>query len=87
MLSNVKPGSPTLSVTKTLYAKTLYLVLFINFSVVSEMSPIKTRVSDIRSRDHRGVPLLTRKKVEPSKTSMETNENKKFYFSKLKKAC
>ena len=51
------------------------------------MSPIKTRVSDIRSRDHRGVPLFTRKKVEPSKTSMETNENKKFYFSKLKKAC
>ena len=51
------------------------------------MSPIKTRVSDIRSRDHIGVPLLTRKKVEPSKTSMETNENKKFYFSKLKKAC
>ena len=33
-----------LSVTKTLPRKTLYLVLFINFSVVSVMSPIMVKV-------------------------------------------
>ena len=43
---NIKQSFPILSVTKTLYPKTLYLVLFINFSVVSAMSPIMVKVSD-----------------------------------------
>ena len=41
-----KQGFPILPVTKTLYPKTLYLVLFISFSVVSAMSPIMVKVSD-----------------------------------------
>ena len=35
-----KRGFPILSVTKTLYSKTLYLALFINFNVVSAMSHV-----------------------------------------------
>ena len=44
--SNTKQGFSILSVTKTLYPEILYLVLLINFSVVSAMSPIMVTVSD-----------------------------------------
>ena len=37
---------PILSIMKTLYPKTLYLVSFINFNVVSSMSLIMVKVSD-----------------------------------------
>ena len=43
-LEIVKQGFPILSITRTLYPKTLYLVLFINFSVASAMSPIMAKV-------------------------------------------
>ena len=35
----IKHSNPISSVTKTLCPKTLHLVLFVNFSVVSAMSP------------------------------------------------
>ena len=45
---NVKQSFPILSVIETLpkYPKTLYLVKFINFSVVSAISPIMAKESD-----------------------------------------
>lgn len=44
-LESVKQGFLILSGTKTLYSKILYLVSFVNFSVVSEMNLIMTKVS------------------------------------------
>ena len=44
-LESVKQGFLILSGTKTLYSKILYLVSFFNFSVVSEMNLIMTKVS------------------------------------------
>ena len=43
---NVKQDFPVLSVIKTLYPRTLHLVLFINSSVVSAMRPIMVKVLD-----------------------------------------
>ena len=47
---------------------TLYLVLFINFIVVSAMSSIMEKVSET-SGEHIGVSPLTGKKVKPSNNS------------------
>ena len=44
-LEIVKQGFLILSGTKTLYSTILYLVSFVNFSVVSEMNLIMTKVS------------------------------------------
>ena len=46
ILLTVKQGIPILPVTKILYQNTLYLVLLINFSVISAMNPIIAEVSD-----------------------------------------
>ena len=41
-----KEDFPIVSVTETLHPTTLYLVLFINFTMDSAMSPIMVKVSD-----------------------------------------
>ena len=61
---------------KTLYPKTLYLMLFKKFRLVSAMIPIIAKVSDTpikKSGEHIGVPILTWKKVKPSADSTACN--------------
>ena len=54
------------NVTKTLYCMALYLVLFLNLSVVFTMSPGKNiRHLEIRSGKYISVSPFTGKKVKP----------------------
>ena len=83
MFLNVKQGFPILSGTKTLYPKTLYLVLFIMWSIMCVVYNVvfqcglcnesyygeSIRHLDIRSGEHIGVSPLTGKKVKPSNNS------------------
>ena len=72
MVLNVKTNFSIHSDLKTLYQKILYQELFINFSVVSAISPIMVSIrhlSDIRSGEYIGVSPLTGKKVKPINNS------------------
>ena len=72
MVLNVKTNFSIHSDLKTLYQKILYQELFINFSVVSAISPIMVGIrhlSDIRSGEYIGVSPLTGKKVKPINNS------------------
>ena len=57
MVLNAKQGFTVFSLAKTLYPNTLYLLLFFNFIVVSEMSLVMAKVANtyIRSGEHRFV--------------------------------
>ena len=66
-----KKGIQVVSVTRSLYSKSLYLVIFINFSLVSAASPIMVsfRHLDIRFGKHIGASPLNGKKDKPSNES------------------